>query len=70
MHDGGDPGSTPYEATFTVGQTAGACGRMPRQRAGCKLGREGEKRREGKGERRSGCLYELSQDVGSAVLAN
>ena len=41
MCDGWDPSSTLYEATFTVGQTAGARGRAPRQRAGCKTGDQG-----------------------------
>lgn len=33
-HGGSIPSSTPHEATFAVGQAAGARGRAPRQRAG------------------------------------
>lgn len=51
MHDGWDPSSAPYEATFTVGQTAGANGQVPRQRGWVQKkkrpGREGEREREG-----------------------
>lgn len=75
MHDGWDPSSAPYEATFTVGQTAGANGQVPRQRGWVqkkrKKKRETRERGRGRGrDRRSGCLYELSQDVGNAASAN
>lgn len=66
MHDGWNPSSMLYEATFTAGQAAGAHGRVPRQRAGCKT----RDQRDGERERGGLVVCELSQDVGNAARTN